>query len=314
MNENKHIADSIDIAEGKEKYDRHIKIILSDKQILAKILKETVLEFKEISFEKTMECIEGEPEVGTVPVYPGKTNLPSEAITGLPTEDKVPNEGDITFDIRFYAVTPDGDKVKLIINVEAQKKYHVGYDLVTRAVFYCARMISAQKETEFTGENYDDIKKVYSIWICMDTTKAAANTITRYHINQDPMYGTDPTRHRYDLMTAVMVCLGNNPDDAGTELHKMLSVLLSEKIKAEEKKDILNKQFGISMKREVVDEMCNLSDILVEKGIEQGKEQGIENSITNLMKNLHFTVEEAMKALSIPEDQWEKYRSMLQGK
>ena len=132
MNENKHIADSIDIAEGKEKYDRHIKIILSDKQILAKILKETVFEFKEISFEKTMECIEGEPEVGTVPVYPGKTNLPSEAITGLPTEDKVPNEGDITFDIRFYAVTPDGDKVKLIINVEAQKKYHVGYDSPVR--------------------------------------------------------------------------------------------------------------------------------------------------------------------------------------
>ena len=55
--------------------------------------------------------------------------------------------------------------------------------------------------------------------------------------------------------------------------------------------------------------MCNLSDILVEKGIEQGIELV---SITSLMKNIHFTVEEAMKALSIPEDQWENYRFMLQ--
>ena len=185
---------------------------------------------------------------------------------------------------------------------------------MTRAIFYCARMISAQKETEFTGENYDDIKKVYSIWICMDTTKAAANTITRYHINEDPMYGTDPTKHRYDLMTVIMVCLGNNPDDTGTELHKMLSVLLSDKIKAEKKKNILNSQFGISMKREVADEMCNLSDILVEQGVEQGKTENTLNSISSLIKNLHFTVEEAMKALSIPEDQWEKYKSLLQEK
>lgn len=247
MNEQKHIANSIDIAEDKAKYDRYVKTILSDKQILAKILQESVFEFKEASFEETMACIEGEPEVGIVPLYPGKTNLPAkvttnhsmEVITGLPTEDSVPNEGDITFDIRFYAITPGGDRVKLIINIEAQKKYHVGYDLVTRAIFYCARMISAQKETEFTGENYDDIKKVYSIWICMDTTKAAANTMTRYHIQQDPMYGTDPTDHRYDLLTAIMICLGNdtgNPEDSGTDLHRMLSVLLSEKIKAKEKR------------------------------------------------------------------------------
>ncbi len=56
--------------------------------------------------------------------------------------------------------------------------------------------------------------------------------------------------------------------------------------------------------------MCNLSDILVEQGFEQGK----IDSIFNLIKNLHFTVEEAMKALSIPEDQWEKYKSLLQEK
>lgn len=72
------------------------------------------------------------------------------------------------------------------------------------------------------------------------------------------------------------------------------------------------------MEREGVDEMCNLSDILLEQGIEQGIEQGKKkgtlDSILNLMKNLHFSMEDAMKALSIPEDQWNDYRSMLSNK
>lgn len=68
------------------------------------------------------------------------------------------------------------------------------------------------------------------------------------------------------------------------------------------------------MEREGVDEMCNLSDILLEQGIEQGKKKGTLDSILNLMKNLHFSMEDAMKALSIPEDQWNDYRSMLSNK
>ncbi len=98
----------------------------------------------------------------------------------------------------------------------------------------------------------------------------------------------------------------------------MLSILLSHSMQAREKKDILYKKFGISLEREGVDEMCNLSDILLEQGIEQGIEQGKKkgtlDSILNLMKNLHFSMEDAMKALSIPEDQWNDYRSMLSNK
>ena len=29
-------------------------------------------------------------------------------------------------------------------------------------------MLSSQKGTEFTGRDYDNIRKVYSIWICMN--------------------------------------------------------------------------------------------------------------------------------------------------
>lgn len=53
-------------------------------------------------------------------------------------------------------------RIKMIINVEAQKEFRSGYSITTRGVFYGARMISAQKGTEFTGKDYDNIRKVYS--------------------------------------------------------------------------------------------------------------------------------------------------------
>ena len=70
-------------------------------------------------------CIEGEPEIAKIPVYPGHT---PEAITGNDTSDKVIGEGTITYDVRFYAVTPDEQRIRLLINIEAQKDYYPAYD------------------------------------------------------------------------------------------------------------------------------------------------------------------------------------------
>ena len=54
------------------------------------------------------------------------------------------------YDIHFYAYTPDEKgKVKIILDVEAQKKYHTGHDFVTRGFFYTSRIISAQLGKEF---------------------------------------------------------------------------------------------------------------------------------------------------------------------
>ena len=46
------------------------------------------------------------------------------------------HEGTVYFDIRFTIVTPGEERIKLIINIEAQKSYYPGYDLVTRGVYY----------------------------------------------------------------------------------------------------------------------------------------------------------------------------------
>jgi len=61
--------------------------------------------------------------------------------------------------------------MKILINVEAQKfsdPSKLCYHLENRIIFYMSRMVSAQKQTEFNHSNYDDLKRVRSIWICMD--------------------------------------------------------------------------------------------------------------------------------------------------
>ena len=92
----------------------------------------------------------------------------------------------ITYDIRFFAVLPRNmEMVRMIINLEAQNDFYPGYPLIKRDIYCCSRMISAQYGTEFTNSHYEKIKKVYSIWICMNPPKKRQNSITKYSITEE---------------------------------------------------------------------------------------------------------------------------------
>ena len=286
MYEPTHIADAVAIAKDKAEYDGPIKDILSDKSILAWISSCSVKELSGYSIDVIKNCIEGEPEVSSVPVAPGRTN---EAIVGANTEDKVAHEGTVYFDIRFTLVTPNQERIKLLINVEAQKSFYPGYDLVTRGVYYGARMISSQKEREFTGRDYDNIKKVYSIWICMDTPSYAQNTITEYSIQPTKLYGDFGGSARYDLLTVVMICLGDPdkgfPIDQTTysKLLKLLSMISSHKVSVEQKLAMLEQEYHIATTRKLEEgfnTMCNWSEAIIER-----IRRDVVNEFTDEVKN-----------------------------
>ena len=144
-----------------QEYDENVKVILAHKIILAHIMAETVEEFRGMKPEEIVPYIEGEPEVGVVPVEPGLTNGAAR-IQGSGMEDVVANEGIVTFDIRFFVRYPEdrkpgnrkltgesGKYVKLLLDVEAQKDFHPGYDIVVRGIYYGARQLSSQKGVEF---------------------------------------------------------------------------------------------------------------------------------------------------------------------
>jgi len=79
------------------------------------------------------------------------------------TVDKSTAEGEVRFDILLDVQVPQGEKIRLFINLESQQKYDPGYAIPARAAYYTARLISRQKGTAFTGASYQNLRKVYSI-------------------------------------------------------------------------------------------------------------------------------------------------------
>lgn len=215
-------------------------------------------------------------------------------VQGVSNEDISQNEGTVYYDVRFNAIAPstgEHENIRLIINAEAQNRFKLKYPLTKRAVYYGSRLISAQHGTVFTKSDYQKLRKVYSIWICVNPAKRFRNTITRYSLKPENIVGNAvEAPENYDLINIVMVCLGKMEEWNDNNLIKFLGVLFQNELSAREKKDILEKDFNIPMTETFeseVDDMCNLSQGVAEeamqKGIEKGIEQGIQQGRTHAL-------------------------------
>ena len=280
-------------------YDTNIKFLLADKQVLARILKYAVSEFQDLAIDEIMACIGDEIEIGTKPIDAGLSNLGRVHLAA--TEDNVPGEGVIFFDIRFSAYLGMSE-MKFLINIEAQKSSDpkkLGYHLENRVIFYLARMISAQKQTEFYHSDYDSLKPVRSIWICMDSGDDG-DLIEEIGLGRRTVFGNSSKEYHINLMKGIMVHVrsAENRQTSKNILINMLEQLLSG-MDLDEKKRILTEEYGMLMTAELegrMRTMCNLSEDLIEraaskaikegmaKGIEQGIEQGIKQGIEQGIK------------------------------
>ncbi len=172
--------------------------LLGNKIILAHILVKTVDEFRGMNPKDVVSYIEGEPFISVIPVEPGLTNVEKilsdgglkngQRIVGLNTENTEINEGLIRFDIIFYVRMKDGIS-QVIVNVEAQKDDPTSYHILNRAVFYVSRLVSSQKERDFVRTNYNDIRRVFSIWVCMGMDE---NSMAYVHLAKDDLLGSYP--------------------------------------------------------------------------------------------------------------------------
>ncbi len=251
----------------------------------------------------------GEPKIAETPVLPDETNAPK--VTGVGVEDSSINEGTVTFDIQFQAIVPETEEVvQMIINVEAQNDFYPGYPIVKRGIYYCARMISSQYGTVFTKSHYERIKKVYSVWICMNPPKERCNTITGYSMVEKNLFGNVKEEEvYYDLMSAVMICLGADEGAAENDLLRLLDVLLSVDKKAADKKEILERDFDIPMTEKLegeVERMCNLSDGVEQKGIQKGIQQEKLECARNLLDIL--SDEEIARRIKLSLEEVQKLR------
>ena len=313
---NTEITNAVNAAGDKAQYDARVKRILAQKNILAHILVKTVDEFKGMKPEDVVTYIEGEPKVGIVPVEPGlsnieKTDATGQRIVGLNTENAEINEGLVRFDIIFYVRMKNGLS-QIIVNVEAQKDEPTEYKILNRAIFYVSRLISSQKERDFENSSYDDIKRVYSIWVCMNMEESSMSHV---HLTKEDLIGSYEWKGNLDLLNIIMLGLAKNlPEhDETYELHRLLGALLSKELTIDEKLNIIGNEYDIPIEenfRKDVSVMCNLSQGIKEDGIAIGEARKEEKIILN-MHNNGFTVEQIAMAT---DKNVEEVKAIIAGK
>ena len=293
---NTEIANAVNVAGDKAQYDTRVKRLLAQKSILAHILVKTVDEFKGMKPEDVVKYIEGEPSISVVPVEPGlanmeKTDATGQRIVGLNTENAKINEGLVRFDIIFYVRMPSivGRKnglSQIIVNIEAQKDEPTEYKILNRAIFYVSRLISSQKERDFVNTNYDDIKQVFSIWICMNMDD---NSLSHIHLTKDELLKPCNWKGNLDLLNIVLIGITNEiPEhDEKYEMHRLIGALLSSELKEQEKLDIIEHEYNIPISQEFREDvriMCNLSTGIEERATERATEKTSEKFILNMYK------------------------------
>ncbi len=296
------IADAIENNDLNKAYDEYCKKILSNKQILARIMKECVSEYRDIPVEEIPSYIENDPQLDV------SVDDETDKIQGRNVEDQSVHGAEIKYDILFDAKLPnseENEKIGLFINIEAQNSSNTPYPILSRAVYYCSRLLAKQKNMQggFQNSEFQNLKKVYSIWIVMNSSKAMEGVLNKYTITEECL----ETKYHfpkedYDKLSVVMIYLKREYDikDNKNGMMKMLNLLFKAKMPAEDKKYQLSKNYGIMMTRaidEVMDGMCDLS-----KGVrEEGRVEGLAEAVTNIMKTMNKTMDEAMNLSGVDE-------------
>lgn len=264
MNKVNELNEMIDRSGHKITYDEYCKRILSNKQILARIIKECVSEFHDMPLAEIPDYIVSDP---TTSINDDKT---IDKIYGMNPEDTSIFGAKIIFDIIVGIRLPDShekENIGLILNIEAQANSNTHYPLLSRAIYYCSRLLARQKNRPdgFQHSDFQHLKKVYSIWIVMNSKKATEGVMNQYAISETCLKGVCHfAKETYDKLAIIMIYPKSNYDmnDDKYDLMELLHILFKAEISAKEKKCQLEKNYGIMMTKKTereVEGMCNLS-------------------------------------------------------
>ncbi|MCR0265718.1 hypothetical protein MKC73_17655 [[Clostridium] innocuum] len=322
----------------KKTYDMYCKRLLSNKQILAYVMKACIPEFADIPLKDIPSYIEMSSIKNTAEcehIHDQQIEVTDESIPG----------SQIKYDIQFEAMLPFKQKkagkgtstekrLRMIINLESQARDDPGYPLIKRALYYCGRLMAKQKHPKdgFQHSDYGSIKKVCSIWICIGHNNQKNDVINTYQIQETCETNIwHAAKEDYDLITAVMVypkkeTVRNGKaipyalehmDENKQRLLELLKILFINNLAVEDKKEQLQKGYGILMERELDKEvmnMCNFSDFIEQRGIEQGLLKGkaegktegkVETTLLHvkkLMQRINVSAIDAMNILDVEED------------
>ena len=272
--------------ENENAYDVKSKRLLSKKSILCNIMKECIPEYKNLTKEEIMDCIED-----------GDVN--SEYIKGINTENINDNDSRINYDVLFTSKLPNSnERIGMYIDLETQNIINPGYHLIDRAIYYSSRLIDMQKGSVFTGSNYSDIRKVYSIWICTNPSNNQKDCINYYYIQEDCLKGNYHTSNDYKKINIIMLYIGDNYNYNLKGILEMLSLLFKNaSIHTSSVVNKLDDDYDIILEEQEVVSMSDLSQGL----IQQGRLSNLIDCVKNLNSN-GYSFDDAFKLLKVNDD------------
>ena len=192
------------IYKSKQAYDRSCKIILRNQDILAEILKEFVVEYKGLSRREIIDNYLSRRKEFNLDY--DEYEIPSDNI-----EDDSVDGARVNYDLVYSLIAPtsSGDNIGIIVNIEAQNRYGLKYDIEDRATYYASRLIARQKgpRTVLNVNDYAELKKVYSIWICTNSSKAEQNSILDLRLKPDIRIGNPKIKEVYENIDLSMPTL-----------------------------------------------------------------------------------------------------------
>lgn len=203
-----------------------------------------------------------------------------------------------------------------------------------RAMYYLGKSISDQKAD--MGDDYSQLRKVYSIWFVMEPPKSMSNCIVRHRMvgSYDEGYESLAEIQPCDYAEIVFVYLGKFGDKGKTALG-LLNTVFSKDIGREERIRRLKEQFKINIDKSVFEEvddlMVNLDEdykkymarLGREEGMAEGRAEGIQeerartvgilaNNVSTMMMQESISFDEAFKRTSFPEDYREEVRAKVE--
>lgn len=145
-------------------------------------------------------------------------------------------------------------------------------------------------------------------------TEADEDSIIELGLQPRVIYGNTSWLPQRSIMNGAVIRIRSRADveESKNRLIAMLEVLFSGRARQDKMNQL--EEYGLEMTTELegcVNDMCNISDLLVEESEERGEKQARLDSIRTLMRKLNQTAEEAMDTLDIEEKDREEYRKIL---
>lgn len=287
------------------KLDETCKVLLSDTQILAHILKYVVDELRDFTIEEIQEIIPA--NINHEPVFPGNRVVKTSS-----NESIIPGEGILRFDVHFELDVPKRNKqkaCKLQINIEAQNSIYNDYKIVTRGIAYTSRLISKQVKTVIDGDNYQKMQKTYSIWLMPQAPLKYDGTIRIYSLQEKVESGIPlKEKEAYDKIKIATIYTSSKHEisqkyEQNDELLRVVMLLFGMSGRSvQEIRGILEKEYGFKMSDKLkkgVENMCNLAQGLIIENRAVGRAEEKYEILINLLEQTDISLKKIMKIVGL---------------